>query len=40
MATDLELALATELSKKPSLEPLDDTALTDSQQMTLNDHKV
>jgi len=44
MATNLEprleLAVVTELSEKPSLEPLDNTALTDSQQKTLNDHKV
>ncbi len=41
MATsNLELCLSTELSKKPSLEPLDDTAITASQQQDLNDHKV
>lgn len=39
-ATNLELTIATELSKKPSLEPLDSTALTEAQQQKLNDHKV
>ena len=36
----MELKLETDLSKKPSLEPNDTTALTREQQEKLNEHKV
>lgn len=40
MDSNLELNIATELSKKPALESLDQTALKVAQQEQLNIRKV